>query len=315
MGADLAARRRAGRPGQHPTPGARLLAGDNRRRRATPTRPAGPSRCYSTSFPTRAHVTRGVVVSMKQLHDQYRDQVTFVDIVVRQAHPAGQRVPGSDLGDDRRRVLLAGVPHHGMGHRSGRESPGTPTERLRPGRPDRDRSPARWTACGLAPDPDARLFNVGSSAAGDRRLSPSGPHSGSAAMMACAHCGIYRAGVLGEMHPPPVGLDHPLRPFGAQPAEVAGPGRDHVAAADVGGGPRPVAVDLHRGRVRFGRINPATPPPKPGCAASTPGCTPAPTTTPATSSERCPRPSTRNTSDTCETACGAKNPCNSSPRC
>ena len=169
MGADLAARRRAGRPGQHPTPGARLLAGDNRRRRATPTRPAGPSRCYSTSFPTRAHVTRGVVVSMKQLHDQYRDQVTFVDIVVRQAHPAGQRVPGSDLGDDRRRVLLAGVPHHGMGHRSGRESPGTPTERLRPGRPDRDRSPARWTACGLAPDPDARLFNVGSSAAGDRR--------------------------------------------------------------------------------------------------------------------------------------------------
>ena len=155
---------------------------------------------------------------MKQLHDQYRDQVTFVDIVVRQAHPAGQRVPGSDLGDDRRRVLLAGVPHHGMGHRSGRECPGTPTERLRPGRPDRDRSPARWTACGLAPDPDARLFNVGSSAAGDRRLSPSGPHSGSAAMMASAHCGICRAGVLGEMHPPPVGLDHPLRPFGAQPA-------------------------------------------------------------------------------------------------
>ena len=141
-----------------------------------------------------------------------------------------------------------------MGHRSGRECPGTPTERLRPGRPDRDRSPARWTACGLAPDPDARLFNVGSSAAGDRRLSPSGPHNGSAAMMASAHCGICRAGVLGEMHPPPVGLDHPLRPLGAQPRRGCWPRQDHVAAAGVGQMPRPVAVDLHRGRVRFGRI-------------------------------------------------------------
>jgi thiol-disulfide isomerase/thioredoxin len=32
-------------------------------------------------------VTRGAVVPMKQLHDRYGNQVTFVDIVVRQAHP------------------------------------------------------------------------------------------------------------------------------------------------------------------------------------------------------------------------------------
>ena len=225
IGADLAAG--CGSARATPDPGARLLAGDNRRRRATPTRPAGPSRCCSTSFPTRAHVTRGAVVSMKQLHDQYWDQVTFADVVVRQAHPAGQRVPGSDLGDARRRVLLAGIPHRGMGHRTGRERPGTPTGRLRPGRPDRDRSPARRTACGLAPDPDARLFNVGSSAAGDRRLSPSGPHCGSAATMACAHCGICRGGVLGEMHPPGGSRSSasPVRCAARSPAEVAGPGR------------------------------------------------------------------------------------------
>ena len=35
---------------------------------------------------------------MKQLHDQYRDQVGFVDTVVRQAHPAGQGVPGTASG-------------------------------------------------------------------------------------------------------------------------------------------------------------------------------------------------------------------------
>ena len=32
-------------------------------------------------------VTRGAVAPMKRLHDQYGDRVTFVDIVVRQAHP------------------------------------------------------------------------------------------------------------------------------------------------------------------------------------------------------------------------------------